>query len=129
MLILAVDPGESTGIAIDTSHTYTTITLLNKEDVYDLFSTTFDVVILEQFEPHKRISTYGLHTIELVGSVQALALRAGAKLIRQSPARKNAWVHVAKRFTNGTVHEREALAHLLHWKYQNKLIDKEGNDL
>ena len=129
-MIMAIDPGGTTGIAIDfqiepVPYTLTTST---PEELWHIISDAMsqrhqNVVVLEQFSTGGRLSKDGHYTIELCGGVKAICHMLGAKLIKHMPQHRIAFLDRAREMlkeihSDGywTEHELDALAHLLMYQ-------------
>lgn len=135
-LIVGIDPGVATGFAVKfPDSTYATATLTSPEQLWDL---------LRQYRPERvafeafaaqHISKYGLHTVELVGSIRGLCFVLGIHPYGQQPQARRSFLPTAERiledmlkaqgrkFTNTKDqdnHELDALAHLLCLEYRLK---------
>lgn len=123
--ILAIDPGVSTGIAARNGSNIITAVLKQSEQVYDLFTANRpDIVVCEQFGT-TLISKYGLHTVRLIGGIQALCYVYKIVLIQQPPQRRYPYLQEATNLLRATnkkylIHEVDATAHLLAYIAANK---------
>jgi hypothetical protein len=120
-ITLGIDPGLTTGMAIAFINErnmlqYMTWTCNTKQQVWDFITDTIEQVCVEQFEA-QLISKYGLHTVELVGGIEATCYIRGIKLTRQTPQQRYPYLEAASMLrTKGkghTHHEKDALAHVL----------------
>lgn len=121
-MILAIDPGVSTGIAIRMDDgDFQTVTVRNKEDLYGYIQAPVSVVVYETFQA-QMISGYGLHTVRLVGAIEALCWYLKIKAVSQMPQQRKAYASKAtallhtKKTYKYTVHEMDALSHLLAYE-------------
>lgn len=117
-MILAIDPGITTGIAFHDTSGYVTTT--TKEDV-ELWSiltgVPWETVVCEAFATSGRISAPGLATVRLIGGVQALCYRLSIPVHMHSPQVRYPYLKQAKIMKRGhIIHEIDALAHLLRWE-------------
>lgn len=141
MTIISIDPGGTTGIAIRMpDNTINTMALASSrgsitaaEELWELVPSATQIVI-ERFATSGLISRYGLATVELVGGVKALCHHLKIPLAVRMPQQRRAFQHLAysslsqlglKRSDTGnagtfTVHEEDALAHLLAWEYSTR---------
>jgi hypothetical protein len=124
-VILAIDPGLSTGVALRSNGTLTTTTLHSNEAVWALFNKSHvNVVVIERFATAGRLSSPGLATIELVGSIKGICYIQGILLHVHVPQFRYAWMDRAKALLQGveahTVHEVDALAHLLAYEAKGR---------
>lgn len=120
MLILSIDPGDSSGMAVKIGTVYKTFTAITHKEVLDfLASQPWNQVVLEYFIASGRISGYGVHTIELVGGIKALSSYLDIPWCAQAPHRRLPYNRKAYNILTGTRHtdhELSALAHLLAWE-------------
>lgn len=131
VMLLSLDPGISTGVAfysyeIDTYHTFVT---REHEKIYDLLKDMphQGTVIIERFQA-ELISSYGLHTVRLVGGVEAICYIRDIKFVRQMPQQRKGFIKLAQQIINSqgagwVIHEVDALAHLLFYRYKMGEID------
>ena len=115
---MAVDPGGHNGVAVNIDGMYHTCTIMQPKELWDLIS---------QFKPEKiayeTFSTGGLidrnmnETIQLVGSIKGICHVLGIDSYPQPPQSRKAFLEraqaILKNERNKTIHERDALAHLL----------------
>lgn len=122
MIILAFDPGGTTGIAIYADYgehlTVETLTKTAREtpEWLDHFGVV-DVVIVERFATAGLLSKYGLETIDLVGQIKGWCLARKIQCVVQSPQSRKAWLNDAEFFDKKkrVIHEIDALSHLLQY--------------
>lgn len=128
-MILAIDPGETTGIAACMT-SYDTCTLTTHEEVWDYVELMgvgpdHNQIVIERFISQAHLSKYGLRTIELIGGVKALAWQKKIPIALQTPAQRIPFEPRAREILKAvhkkyiTDHEVSALAHLLCWRYKN----------
>lgn len=127
-LVIAIDPGGTTGIAVKTSDgRYLTCTASTPEEVADfLFTKRFTHLIVENFQA-QTIGKWGLHTVRIVGGCYMLAYLKGATYVHHVPQDRYPFQQEAKEMLQGTkavIHEQDALAHLLRWEYDQKKCQK-----
>lgn len=121
MLILSVDPGILSGIAVRIHDTYRTFTTKTNSDIYSLvIESRWDYVIVESFATDNNISKFGLRTVELVGGLEALCWHDGLTFVRRTPMQRTPFVYRAKQklallqqVHTITPHEISALSHLI----------------
>ena len=127
-MIIAVDPGATTGLAwCDdmASDEYSTSVTRDAEELWQLVCLpgVTDVVV-EDFQTAGRISKYGLQTVRLVGGLEALSYKVGFTIHVRMPMHRYSQMKVAKKMApSGTKtrrHEVDALAHLLAWKMETE---------
>lgn len=124
-MILAIDPGGTTGLAMRFSEdSITTATTKDPKLVWELVVVA-DTVICEQFNPwHAHIDRYGLHTVKIIGGVIALCEYRQIPLIEQPPqfrvkCVKQADAYLRMKAELFVEHEVDALAHLFAWELAN----------
>lgn len=121
-ITLGIDPGLTTGMAVgyrdieSNKLQFMTWTCNTKEEVWDFIQKPIMIVCVEQFVA-QLISKYGLHTVELVGGIEATCHFSRIPLTRQTPQQRYPYLEAAGMLrTKGkghTHHERDALAHVL----------------
>jgi hypothetical protein len=127
LTLLAIDPGESSGVAIKIKGEYVTRTVTEAHVLWEFFHAHYDAIIYEQFNA-QIISSHGLHTVRLVGGIEALVYRLGLTGYAHAPQKRRAFLKeahallVSKYQQLGhnvafTVHEQDALAHMLAFEY------------
>jgi hypothetical protein len=126
--ILGVDPGVSTGIClahyVGGKYRYITSTHTDVKSVWDLIDVPVEVVIIERFHAQV-ISKYGLHTVDLIGGIKALADRAGIRVIEDTPTQRKPYMTYARFIVphNPSItrteqrHEIDATAHVVRYLY------------
>src|SRR5688572_24960372 len=130
-LLLAFDPGGTTGFAAKTSlvdDRYVTCTMDLREQVWQALkdSGPGTHVAFEEFHTGGRVDNAMLHTIELVGSIRALCWAYGHTPHPQSPQSRKSFMLKARMLIRqsgppnrpGLQHETDALAHLLLLEYR-----------
>lgn len=130
--IMAIDPGGKSGIAIrmpdqtlitcicesiflkDGKRTY------DPTQLYEMFeSNVLSHVIVETFQA-QTITKDGLHTVRLVGAVEALCWKLKIPLTKHMPIDRRPFQNKANELLQGRrvmVHERDATAHLLRYEH------------
>ena len=102
--IVGIDPGVSTGIAIATlwdntsgtrtlHYNYFSATCTEPEQVWAYIRPPVDVVIMERFNA-QLISKYGLHTVRIIGGVQALCAEHEIQLVEDTPQQRKAYLRM-----------------------------------
>lgn len=120
-MILAIDPGVSTGVAIRFDDgSFKTVTITKRTDLYDYVRPPVDICVYETFQA-QLISGYGLHTVRLVGAIEALCYEHKIQSVPREPQKRKAYVNKAVALLhcqgyNFTDHEADALAHLLSYE-------------
>lgn len=124
--IVAVDPGGQSGVAIRTPEGYSVCVMHTAEELWQLLiDARPGQIVVENFATSSWISKYGLHTVRLVGGVQAIAQMLHLKLKIQQPQHRHAFQKEAAKLcktiaSQTTDHERDALAHLLAFEHDNR---------
>lgn len=138
-MILAIDPGGTTGIAIRMNDgsiqtcVCQTMTGDKKKEfdstsLYDMICTPgITHVVYEMFQA-ELISKYGLHTVRLVGAIEALCWKLNIPVLAHMPQMRRPFLDEAKKILTKkggryVIHEVDALAHLLRMEY-----DREHNN-
>jgi hypothetical protein len=115
-MYLAIDPGGTTGLAfIDGNNNWITSTASTPNELYDMIDPAYKAIIIETFQA-QRISSYGLHTVRLVGGVEGICYKLGITLIKHMPIKRRPYQKQAEYMLRSfihVVHEEDALAHLL----------------
>lgn len=128
-LLIALDPGVSTGVAFKfpDREGYLTQTITEVDSLWDLLREYKPgKLAFETFFTGARLDTHKLHTIELVGSIRGVCYVLGIPGYGQTPASKMPFLQEAKsrlkstgvRGRDYTDHEEDALAHLLLLEYR-----------
>lgn len=134
-MILAVDPGQNTGVAfrLDNGNwfTLTVEKMPTADDRFDLTLSTLveqfqkhtcTVLVIERFTSMSRyLSKFGIETIELVGAIRAICYVHGVHVALQMPGHRMGMVGEATKLLKErkrpyTDHEVSALAHLLAYE-------------
>jgi len=125
-LVMAFDPGGTTGVAFRTAGgALVTTACKDPNDVYDLIKSaagTETFVVYERFRAH-RVDQYGLHTVRICGGIQALCHVYGLSLTEHVPGERLPFMDFARHALQGrsiVIHEVDATAHLLAWEYNNR---------
>lgn len=125
--VLAIDPGGTTGTALRLSNgLWLTSSLKTWEQLCDFILNGLDTVVIENFKA-EHISTYGLHTVKLVGGVQFACRKMNIPLVIHQPQDRYPFRTDARQMISDAgipyvVHEMDALAHLLRWENDNGII-------
>lgn len=126
-VLVAVDPGQHIGIATRyCDGTLGTWMIHNRrEQAWELIAALRPTtLVVERFITSGRISAPGLETVEIAGSIYALAWAMGATLVTQTPAQRYPRMKEAKetlRGTRATPHQIDALAHLLVYEVRERI--------
>jgi len=133
-MLLAIDPGVTTGVAVKIRDSYITACVKEPADLWQYFNAPYEAVIVETFAA-QIISHHGLHTVRLVGGVEALCHHLRLPLYLQPPQRRKAFMNSARNIlhaqwerthTRHEVHEEDALAHMLAWEHHTRARNSEG---
>lgn len=128
MIIMGIDPGGTTGIAyriqIETEFHYITTNEANKKELYELIlDQKPDLVLVEQFATWQ-INHHGLHTVELVGGIEAICWTNNIRCVRRTPQHRYPGVARAVAILDATgkkytEHQKSALAHIFAYERAN----------
>jgi len=121
MLLIAIDPGVTTGIAVKIGDKYQTLRTVDTNAIWSLLANSkWDAVIYEDFLTMNRASSAGMHTIHVIGGIKAICELYKLTVYRQAPVKRIKYMTRAKNLgiAHGT-HELDALAHLLAWEYRD----------
>lgn len=131
--ILGIDPGVSTGIAIahfaSSKWHFITSTHTDVETVWELVDVPVEVVVCERFSA-QLISKYGLHTVDLIGGIKALAWLHGVQYIEHTPTQRKPFIEYARSRVapdpdmtrHDQRHEIDALSHVIRYMYHHQYI-------
>lgn len=127
-LVIAIDPGGTTGIALRGTNTgmkYLTCTTSTLEELVDfLWNQDITHLVVENFQA-QTISKWGLYTVRLVGVCQTIAHIKHAKYVLHIPQDRYPFQQEAKALLEGrktVIHEEDALAHLLRFEHDETQI-------
>lgn len=131
MRVLAVDPGPHTGVALFTdppeAHTAWEWTPAQVYTNIETWIASVDVVVCEGFVISGARAREANVTVEMIGVLRYLTIRAGKKFVEQRPgAYKFAGSEKLKRlgwYTPGSDHARSASGHLVLYLAESGLID------
>lgn len=130
-VLMAIDPGVSTGVAFAVEDTesgeweYHTATCDHPYQVWDFIQPPVSTVIIERFAA-QLISTYGLHTVAVVGGSEAMAHLHNLEYIVQTPQNRRPYLPLARSLVvrpGHTRHEVDAMAQLLCYQYRQGHIN------
>lgn len=138
-MIIAIDPGQHTGIAVRLDNGEWATLMADKlpddterlnmvlDTLTDLIQrNTTTAIVVENFKTMGYLSKYGIETIELIGAVKAMCFVYDVKLVRQDPSHRDAFTQTSNRMIKDRArtlkipmsdHEVSALAHLLCYEY------------
>lgn len=118
-MILAIDPGVTSGIAWHDAKGYHTTITKDEGEIWALLTgIPWKCVVFETFATSGRISAPGLHTVRLIGGIQALCRHLGIPTCSQTPQHRYPFQLPARKMLHGAIiHEQDAMAHLL--RYEN----------
>ena len=125
MIIVAIDPGPHTGVAVRLSDGTLDHFMIhnNLQEVWKYLVTLQpNVVIVERFRAGGMISSDGLRTVEIQGSIFSLAWMLGSQMYVQTPGDRKPFEEQARKLiaanrTKIQSHDVDAVAHLLRWEY------------
>lgn len=132
MRLLALDVGESTGVASSCDGIYSTMTVQTMQDVWTLIcNTPWDAVVYETFFA-QTIGSPGLNTVQLIGGVRALCWMKNIKCMCQTPQARISYIKDAKTLLSRkgqpcSRHEVDALSHLLLFENALRLNGRAAN--
>lgn len=123
MIVFAIDPGITTGLAWKIHGIYKVAVAKDVRQVWEFIVTKPDLVLVEQFQS-TQISKYGLRTVELVGAVEALCWHLDIKCIRRVPQHMGIGVAPAVRWLRAEglpflEHDKDALSHIMGYEKQH----------
>lgn len=118
--VIAIDPGVTSGIATRIDGKYNTFEAIDYRAVWHIIYSVrnFDVLLCENFAA-TTISSYGLHTVRLIGGLEALCLEHNIPYMTQQNARRVKYKYKAIQIMGQKGprdHMMDALAHLLCWE-------------
>lgn len=121
--VVAIDPGGTSGVALRAvDGTILTTACKDPHDVYDIVSTPgVEQVVIENFSA-EHISKYGLHTVRIIGGVEAICYKLNIPYKVHMPQDRYPFKTEARAILKGrkvVIHEIEALEHLLRWEYNS----------
>lgn len=128
MIIVAIDPGPHTGVAIRYNNGTVTTQMVHRSifTIWDLImSARPDVIVIERFMTNGRLSKDAQETIEVQGSIYSLAWAIRARLCIQYPMDRTPFIkqsreELGKSSKKIESHEVDAYAHLLRYEYTFK---------
>ena len=129
-MILAIDPGGTTGIAyLAHDGQFGTGQLANGFDGFADWMTeqyweAFDAIVIENFIPRPGAKSQQLDALHIIGAVKFMCRKHGVPLIIQSPANAKSFstndkLTAAGWYTVGEDHGRDAARHLLVFLIQH----------
>ena len=123
-VIVAFDPGGTTGVAVKVGDDYHTTTATSPLEVYRWFlDPKPDRVVFEIFSTQGRVDKYMIYTIVLVGGIKAACEVLNIPGYAHTPQTRKAFIEEARQILRGkrhVIHEVDALAHLLAHEYKRK---------
>lgn len=119
---VAIDPGGTTGFAVKVVSEYHTCSLTTPQELWDMLSGYKpDIVAFETFYTGGMVDINMIRTIELVGSIKGICHILKVPAHPQQPQARRAFQLDARQILRGqrgkTVHEEDALAHLLRLEW------------
>jgi hypothetical protein len=131
--ILGIDPGMSTGVALafldmGVWH-YESATHTSIDTVLDLIAPPVALVLIERFSA-QLISKYGLHTVDLIGGIKALAWYHAITVEEDTPTQRKPYMEYARSLVPPSEdiprheqrHEIDAMAHVVRYLYRQGFI-------
>jgi len=120
-MILAIDPGVSTGIAWHDTKGYHSTVTKDESDVWALLTgIKWKCVVYETFFTSGRISAPGLQTVRLIGGIVALCRHLDLPTCGQAPQMRYPFQTQSEQMLRGhIVHEKDAMAHLLRYEHDH----------
>lgn len=123
MIVMAIDPGITTGLAFKIAGEYRVAVATDTRDVWKLvWEDKPDLVLIEQFQA-QHISRYGLRTVELVGAIESLCWAARIRFERRIPQHREPgmapairWLEANPQVARTMQHHIDALAHIMAWE-------------
>lgn len=124
-ILMGIDPGVSTGIAVKFPNEYRVVTTTDPEKLWEMIQTLRpDAVAFEAFHTGGRVDENMIHTIEVVGSIRGVCHILGIKAYGQMPQSRRSFLpDAAKILANdkfASRHDKDALAHLLLLEWRIK---------
>lgn len=126
-MVLAIDPGGTTGLAARglSDLEPTTMTTATPEELWDyVMRFEWTTVVCERFSAQV-ISKYGLYTVRLIGGVEALCRVKQIPFVLRTTQNRKAYMdeahaHLMKVGRKFVDHQTDALAHLLAWEHREE---------
>lgn len=120
MIVMALDPGKTTGYAVYHDEEIKSQGQCPTEMVWDLLSNVAPEVIIYETFQHRRIGNVDLTPVEVIGVLKEWARQHKAKLVLQSGQQaKHYWTNERVRELGAWVaampHAVDATRHLLYW--------------
>lgn len=128
MQILSIDPGGTTGLALFTDGLITTDTLKIAHVMLEINTGAYreaDIFLVERFSTGGIISRYGIETVDLVGQIKGWCLAKEKVCLLHAPQYRRGMQDKAELMLGQSrhmVHEEDALAHLLVYLEQEKIL-------
>jgi hypothetical protein len=105
------------------------MTLDTPEEVWSLVASPVQAVVMERFNA-QLISKYGLHTVRVIGGVQALCWANNIELVEDTPTQRKPYLTYARKLVADTPHhsrtdlrhEIDAMAHVVRVLYKTGYI-------
>ena len=128
MILVAIDPGPHTGVAIRYNNGNVTTQMVHRSifTIWDLIMQAQpEAIIIERFMTNGRLTKEGQETIEVQGSIYSLAWAIKARLCIQYPMDRTPFIKQAREELGRSSkkiesHEVDAYAHLLRYEYTFK---------
>src|SRR5262245_57026224 len=101
-VIMAIDPGGSTGVAFKIDNNYHTCTITDPKELWDLLKNFKpDKVAFESFATGGQVDRNMIGTMELVGSIHGICYVLGIEFYGQQPQARRSFIPPARRILNG----------------------------
>lgn len=137
-IIMGMDPGGTTGcsyvIRDGKTALYFTSETTTREELFDMImSVRPTILIYERFATSGRVDPYRLWTVELCGSIYALAYALRLPVFRHTPTNRRPFMaqsllKLQRKGRRFSAHEVDSQAHVLTWEYVTQHMGYEGTE-